>query len=79
MANYYVLVCNVTLRILSIVSFNECTCLCSSVYELCEPTASVHAAASSACHSRGLRCSRGGYITPKKYTLSALLVKFNYE
>ena len=37
MAKYYVFVCNVTLRMLSTCitrSFNECTCLWSSVYEL---------------------------------------------
>ena len=67
-------------------------CECSVLYHLmsvhacvvqsmscCEPTASVCAAANSTCRSRGLRCSRGGYITPKKYTFSTLLVKFNYE
>ena len=61
-------------------------CECSVLYHLmsvhacvvqsmscCEPTASVRAAASSTCRSRGLRCSRGGYITP----FSTLLVKFN--
>ena len=67
-------------------------CECSVLYNLisvhacvvqsmccCELTASVHAAASSTRRSHGLRCSRGGYITPKKYTFSTLLVEFNYE
>ena len=76
MANYYVLVCNVTLRMLSIVSFNDCVVQSMSC---CELTASVCAAASSTRRSRGLRCSYGGYIKQKKYTFSTLLVECNYE
>ena len=40
---------------------------------------SIRAAASSTRRSHGLRCSREGYITPRKYTFSTLLVEFNYE
>ena len=76
MANYYVLVCNVTLRMLSIVSFVH-ACVVQSMW-CCEPTASVCAAASSTCCSCGLRCSRGEY-KHQKVNISTLLVEFNYE
>ena len=80
MANYYVFgmqmshcECSVLYNLMSV---HACVVLSMSC---CEPTASVRAAASSTRRSRGLRCSHGGYITPKNYTFSTLLVKFNYE